>query len=134
MQSNFSELQIQVPDFVSSDKTLHSWELFLKHGVSFKRLYMIEVRRGQMRGKHAHKTLVQFFLVLKGRVLLTLEAIDGSKQIIRLEDSEGLLIPRNVWREFCCESVNAQILVAADQPYKESDYIRSYSEFRNQKI
>lgn len=126
-----SELLVQRPDFVSSDGNLHSWELFLQHKVDFRRLYFIELEKDQLRGKHAHKSLVQFFIVLKGRVNLTLETSSGDKFTFKLKDSEGILIPENIWREFYCESENAQVIVAANRPYDEKDYIRSYSEFRN---
>ena len=55
----------------------------------------------------------------------------NSERITLLRPDEGLLISSMIWRELKNFSGGAVCLVLASNLYSESDYIRSYDEFRN---
>lgn len=95
-----------------------------------RRIYLIrntslDVKRGQ----HAHKNLKQLLVCLSGTFTLTLD--DGSKRELyeMSKNHPGIIIDGIIWRELSNFSENCVVLVFADQPYSEQDYIRVYDEF-----
>ena len=59
---------------------------------------------------------------------------DGLKrETVRLDDqSKGLYIKHNVWREFTNFSDDCVIMVLASEYYDEADYIRDYEVFKRE--
>ena len=57
---------------------------------------------------------------------------DGVKrESISLDSADkGLLVEGLIWREMCDFSSDCVLLVIASELFKESDYIRSYKEFK----
>lgn len=95
-----------------------------------KRVYYIYgTKSGVRRGFHAHKHLEQVLVCVKGDCKILLD--DGTnKEVVHLFDqSEGLYIANNLWREMYDFSEDAVLLVLASELYDESDYIRDYNEF-----
>jgi hypothetical protein len=45
----------------------------------------------------------------------------------------GVLVPRMIWRQMENFSTNALVLIAADQVFDESDYIRDFDTFKKLK-
>jgi len=95
-----------------------------------KRVYYIfgtqeEVRRGY----HAHKSLKQVAVCVKGSCKFLLD--DGkSREYVELNSPDlGLLIDKFIWREMYDFSHDCVLVVFADDYYDESDYIRDYDEF-----
>jgi len=85
------------------------------------------------RGQHAHRDLKQLIVCLSGSLSIMLD--DGSyRELYNLSHkSDGLLIEGIIWRELSNFSKNCVVLVFADKPYLESDYIRTYDEFLKMK-
>jgi hypothetical protein len=56
---------------------------------------------------------------------------DGSKRVtVRLDDpAVGLTMGPMVWREMSDFSSDCVLMVLADAPYDEGDYIRDYAQF-----
>ncbi len=81
------------------------------------------------RGFHAHRDLSQVAVALSGSCRFILD--DGQKRTeILLDNPEtGLLIEGLVWREMYDFSQDCVLVVFADSPYNESDYIREYDRF-----
>ena len=81
------------------------------------------------RGHHAHRTLKQAFIVLKGSVEFTL--YNGKEfSIATLNEGEELLvIPSACWRTFRSDESSSVLLVLCDQPFNERDYIRNWEEY-----
>lgn len=89
-----------------------------------------DIPRGVARGGHAHRTIEQFAVCLRGRVTMILD--DGIARI-RIELStptRGLYIPAMVWDEQQRFSEDALLLVLASKEYDEADYVRNYDDFR----
>ncbi|GAA4017978.1 FdtA/QdtA family cupin domain-containing protein [Sphingomonas swuensis] len=85
--------------------------------------------QGVRRGFHAHRELQQFALSVAGGCTMVLD--DGERrQKIRLDrPNVGLTIPPMVWHEMEDFTPDCVLLVLADAPYAEADYIRGYDDF-----
>lgn len=83
-----------------------------------------------VRGRHAHHRTEQVLVAVCGRILVTTELADGTIETFRLEDPhQGLYVPPHAWHTMQYSHTAVQ-LVLASAPYEETDYIRSYEEFR----
>jgi hypothetical protein len=99
---------------------------------SVKRLYWIScVPRYAVRGRHAHKTLEQFFIMLSGSVNLVLKNHKFETTLKLTVDSPIIVLMSGVWRELSEFSSNAVLMVGASEEYDESDYIRDWDEYVN---
>ena len=95
-----------------------------------QRLYWLSnIPCGASRGKHAHKTLQQVFILLQGSVTIRISKGPISHDYRMITKGEMLTIPPKLWREIRESSSDAIMLVVCDQPYNESDYIRDYDEY-----
>lgn len=95
-----------------------------------KRVYYIfDTERDVIRGLHAHKRLEQVLICVHGSCIIKLD--NGYEQCtIELKNpSEGLYIPKGIWREMYDFSSDAVLLVLASEHYDEEDYIRKYDDF-----
>ena len=95
-----------------------------------KRIYWItNFVPGTIRGHHAHRTLRQAFLVLRGSVIFQIS--EGRKyfEVQLNEESDVLVIPPASWRTFSSNNQDSVLLVICDQTYEKSDYIRNWEEY-----
>ena len=90
---------------------------------------IFDVPQGATRGGHAHRTLHQFIVALRGSVVCALD--DGSRRDEVILDSPGvgLHIPPMVWGVQYRYSADATLLVLASDVYDEAEYIRDYDQF-----
>lgn len=84
---------------------------------------------GVKRGFHAHRRTRQFAVCVAGACSMLMD--DGKvARTLRLDaPDKGLLIEPGVWHEMSDFTPDCVLLVLADAPYDESDYIRSREEF-----
>ena len=95
-----------------------------------QRYFMVfDVPSQEVRGEHAHKTLHEFLVCVKGSVSVALD--DGqSRDEIKLDSPDlGLHIPPMAWRVHYKYSSDAILLVLASDIYRADDYIRDYDDF-----
>lgn len=95
-----------------------------------KRVYYIYgTEAGVSRGFHAHKELLQVAVCVSGSCKMKLD--DGVEKIDVILNcpTKGLLIESYIWHEMHDFSDDCVLLVLASDIYKESDYIRKYSDF-----
>lgn len=85
---------------------------------------------GVRRGFHAHRALHQAAVSVAGSCTMLID--DGrDRQRVRLDRPDRLLtLPPMVWHEMEDFSPDCVLLVLADAPYEETDYIRDRAEFR----
>jgi dTDP-4-dehydrorhamnose 3,5-epimerase-like enzyme len=83
----------------------------------------------EVRGEHAHRTLHEFLICLRGSCAVALD--DGSVRDEVTLDSPtiGVHVPPMVWRVHYKYSADAMLLVLASDLYRADDYIRDYDEF-----
>lgn len=84
---------------------------------------------GVRRGFHAHHRTRQLAVCVAGACSMLMD--DGAVvETIRLErPDQALLIEPGVWHEMFDFSPDCVLLVMADAPYDESDYVRDRAEF-----
>lgn len=93
--------------------------------------YMFDTGQGVKRGYHAHKSLKQVAVAVRGSCRFLLD--DGKEKIdFRLDNPcQGLLIESFVWRVMYDFSPDCVLMVLADSLYDETDYVRDYATFQS---
>lgn len=84
---------------------------------------------GRTRGDHAHHTLHQFFLCIRGSVTLRLDDGRAVAEVALDGPASGVYVPPLVWVRIEDFRADAEVLVLASDVYREEDYIRDYGEF-----
>jgi len=95
--------------------------------------YLYDVPAGGERGGHAHLEQKEVLIALSGSFkVLLFNGIE--EELITLNmPFEGLLIDKGIWRELKNFSSGAVCLVIASDEFKENDYIRDFSYFKELK-
>ena len=98
--------------------------------IEIKRVYyMFDTGHDVRRGYHAHKTLTQIAIPVKGSCKFLLDEGKTIEHVTLDSPSVGLIIEPLVWHEMYDYSSDCILMVLADDLYDESDYIRDYAEF-----
>lgn len=95
-----------------------------------RRFFLVyDVPGPEVRGEHAHKSLHEFFVCLRGACTVMLD--DGTvREEVRLNSpSVGLYIPPQFWRVHYQYTADAMALVLASHEYDANDYVRDYDDF-----
>lgn len=95
-----------------------------------KRYFLVfDVPSREVRGEHAHRTLHQFLVCVKGSLVVVVD--DGrNREEVRLDSAQvGLYIPPMVWGVQYKYTPDALLLVLASDVYDAGDYIRDYDEY-----
>ncbi|ASX27532.1 hypothetical protein BA173_01155 [Rickettsia sp. MEAM1 (Bemisia tabaci)] len=126
---NHSYKLIEIPRFDDDRGSLSFVELGQILDFPIHRVYWLYNLKKD-RGGHAHKNLKQFIFCTHGSVDFVLD--DGEyKTTITLDaPNKGLYILKPLWREITNIKNNPQVIICASENYQESDYIRSYEEFK----
>jgi hypothetical protein len=83
-----------------------------------------------VRGNHSHYELEQILVAVAGKVNVTIITIEGNEYEFILDSPDkGVFIPKLCWRVLKYTK-NAVLMCIASLEYSESDYIRSYLEFK----
>jgi dTDP-4-dehydrorhamnose 3,5-epimerase-like enzyme len=91
--------------------------------------YLFGVPAEQRRGAHAHKTLTQVAVCVKGSVRFRLDNGRESEEVVLSRPNEGIVIRPMFWRDMYDFSSDCVLMVLASAHYDERDYIRNYDEF-----
>jgi uncharacterized RmlC-like cupin family protein len=95
-----------------------------------QRIYALsKIPSNQSRGKHAHKKLKQAFFALSGSFQLKISDGVNWECVEVISQSDGYYLPNGYWRELENFTSDAICLVLASEPYDESDYIYTMSEY-----
>ena len=86
----------------------------------------------QSRGFHAHRTLRQLMICLRGSCRVVVDDGDVRSQHTLDSPAQGLFIGAMTWREMHDFSPDCLLMVLASDVYDESDYIRDYATFRRE--
>ncbi|MGF1761309.1 FdtA/QdtA family cupin domain-containing protein [Photobacterium sagamiensis] len=96
-----------------------------------KRVYYIfSTAQGESRGHHAHKSLTQLAVCINGSCVMVMDDGIEKEEFILDSPGKGILIEPMQWHEMHSFSSDCVLLVIASDYYQESDYIRSYEEFK----
>lgn len=90
---------------------------------------VFDVPSREVRGEHAHRTLHQFLVCIRGECAVVVD--DGNRrEEVRLDSPKvGLYVPPMVWAVQYKFSPDALLLVFASAEYDPEDYIRDYEEY-----
>lgn len=91
--------------------------------------FVFDVPSREVRGEHAHRTLHQFLVCVKGSLAVVVDDGHNREEIILDSLQTGLYIPPMVWGIQYKYSPDAMLLVLASDVYDAGDYIRDYDEF-----
>lgn len=92
--------------------------------------YLFGMQPDVPRGFHAHKALVQVAVCLKGSCEILMDNGQEKETVTLDSPDKGLIIDIMQWHEMSNFSEDCILMVLASDLYKESDYIRSYEEFK----
>jgi dTDP-4-dehydrorhamnose 3,5-epimerase-like enzyme len=95
--------------------------------------WIFDVPGGQTRGGHAYKTQQEFIIALSGSFDLVLNDGFEEKTYTLNRPSTGLFVPKMIWRHMENFATNSLVLIAADDFFDETDYIRDINNFRQLK-
>jgi hypothetical protein len=94
------------------------------------RMYLLQdFVDGTTRGNHAHKTLSQIIVMVSGTIDLVIYRGEESFTYNLSRESGEILLSPGTWRVFSNASPDAVVLVLADSPYDESDYLRNWEDY-----
>jgi hypothetical protein len=92
--------------------------------------YLYDVPGGAERGGHAHKNLHQVIIAISGSFDITISDGTSSKKFHLNRSYFGLYLCPMMWRELDNFSSGSVCLVLASEVYSESDYLRSFEQYR----
>ncbi|SFE68692.1 WxcM-like domain-containing protein [Paracidovorax wautersii] len=92
--------------------------------------WVFNVPSKEVRGEHAHKTLHQYLICVKGSIAVVVDDGVKSREIILNQPNLGLHIPPRVWGVQYKYTTDAVLLVLASDIYDSTDYIRDYANFQ----
>ncbi|NNM84032.1 FdtA/QdtA family cupin domain-containing protein [Candidatus Parcubacteria bacterium] len=81
------------------------------------------------RGGHAHRKADQVIACVKGSFELVLDDGENTQTIILSDPTLGIRLGPSLWSTLKNFSEDCVIIVYADRPNDEKDYIRSYDDF-----
>ena len=84
---------------------------------------------GAARGHHAHRTCTQALTATHGTVDVLVSDGHNEARYLLNTPTALLVVPPGHWIDLLQFSPGASLLVFADQPYDEADYIRSLEQF-----
>jgi dTDP-4-dehydrorhamnose 3,5-epimerase-like enzyme len=82
-----------------------------------------------VRGEHAHLTLQEFLICLRGSCSVALDDGEHREEVVLDDPTVGLLVPPKVWRVHYKYSADAILLSLCSEVYDSADYVRSYDDF-----
>jgi len=83
-----------------------------------------------VRGRHAHFETEMVLIALAGRIIVNTEMPDGKINVFILDKPDmGLYMPKLCWHTMQYSHSAVQLVLTSTE-YSDSDYIRSYEEFK----
>lgn len=92
--------------------------------------YLYDIPGGISRGAHAHKNCHQFLVSVSGAFEVLLDDGSVQRQVMLNRPNIGLHIPPGIWASEINFSSGAICLVLTSDLFDESDYIRTYKDFK----
>lgn len=96
--------------------------------------YLYDTKQGVARGFHAHKKLKQLAVCIKGSCRFVMDDGANKQEVVLSTPDKGLFIDAMQWHEMYDFSDDCVLMVLANKPYDESDYIRDYDVFKSEVI
>jgi dTDP-4-dehydrorhamnose 3,5-epimerase-like enzyme len=91
--------------------------------------YLFGTKGGVDRGLHAHSRIQQYAVCVIGSCLMVLDDGTERDEVLLNRPDLGIHLPPLVWHTMRDFSPDCVLLVLADAPYEEAEYIRNYENF-----
>ena len=104
----------------------------LKKDIPFtvKRIFIINGKKNKTRADHAHYKCSQYFVVIKGSVIVSYENGRGKfKKKLSSSNKNTLLLKPKTWCRVKFINKDSMLLVFCDREYEFNDYIEYYQNF-----
>jgi len=98
-------------------------------GIDLQRVFVVWGDSGALRGQHAHKSLTQVLVCLRGSCQVSCEDLFGKHDFLIDDPATVLIVPKEVWSQQLYLEDNTILAVLCDGPFDETEYIRDYGEF-----
>lgn len=96
-----------------------------------KRTYWIyDVPGGEERGGHAFKQTEELIIALSGSFDVVLHDGKEERKFSLNRSYYGLYVPKMIWRSMENFSTNSLAMIVSNTFYNESEYIRSFKDFK----
>lgn len=122
--------QFPLPSFRDADGELVVAQSPEDLRFDLRRAFLIfDVKAGGVRGQHAHRSCSQVLIAASGEIEVV---IDDGRNVVHESlhtPRVGLLLPPLIWSTQIFKRDGSVLLVLADGPYDEAEYVRSRSEF-----
>jgi dTDP-4-amino-4,6-dideoxygalactose transaminase/dTDP-4-dehydrorhamnose 3,5-epimerase-like enzyme len=96
---------------------------------NIERIFYIKDMDNFARGFHSHNKTIQVISPISGYFDIELTDSFTTKSYHLNDDSQGLLIPLNIWLKMENFSSNCIIIVICSYEYDEKEYVRNYGDF-----
>ncbi len=118
---------INLPRFGDRNGNITSINNFLEIPFEVNRVfYLYDIPSGESRGAHSHKECHQFLISVSGSFEVLLDDGMNKKSVFLNRPDQGLHIPPGIWASEKNFSSGSICLVLASHTYDETDYIRNY--------
>lgn len=125
---------IELPRHLDRRGNLSVVESNIQVPFDIKRTFFIyDVPGGEGRAGHAHYTLYEFVIAVSGSFTIIVDDGFEKREILLNKPYQGFLLKPGTWSHLVDFSSGAVALVLCSDFYKEADYIRDYSKFKELK-
>ena len=122
---------VEMPVFTDLRGSLAVGEYGKQISFEPRRFFVIfDVPSKEVRGEHAHVTLEQLMVCVRGSCVVVLDDGRHREEVVLDSPRIGLYVPPLTWTTQYRHSPDVALLVLASQPYDADDYIRDYEAFR----
>ncbi len=94
-----------------------------------KRIFHVYAKKGQIRGKHAHKNAKQILICSKGKILIKCNDGYNTKKFILQHSTECLYIPEKIWAEQQYLAKENILTVLSTSYFNNNSYIRDFNKY-----
>ena len=124
---------ISIPE-IADDRGSLTFGQFDQHLPFVPRRYftIMDVPAGTERGGHAHRTVEQFIVALRGRVAIALDDGAQTRRVVLDSPRSALYVPAMVWNDLSEMTPETILLCLASGDYDEAEYIRDRETFRRE--
>ena len=110
--------------------TLTAYETPTQVPFQIRRIFYVNGRENETRGRHAHYECQQLLICLCGKITVRVKTAE-TVTLYELEDSsQGLLLPKLTWAEQFYHTNDSRLMVMCDLPYDTGDYIHDFDLFK----
>ena len=120
--------KVKIKSFISVSGKLVPFTFNKNFPIPVKRIFFLYGKKNKIRGDHAHKKCIQFFLQIKGKSIIKLSDKKKEKKFILNEKKKVILaVYPKTWVKINFLTNNNLTLVMCSHEYSKKDYITDFN-------